>query len=622
MSSFSQPHKSSESHQAAISNIVEILDGTSSQRNRSNFKFFSAGADGFLINWNENGVGEHYQVSDIEIRLVAISPDGNDVAVYETDGAMENKVSVWDWKNLTKKFTKHFSDSITSLSYSAKGKYLLVGTATVDGVVAMNPSNGNITNLIRDSTGIVSYIYTSPTEKTAVTYSPAGNISYYNLSDGRMTKRFTSEQGLTQPVLFNNNLYLAGIRNGTIYVCYTLTGQTLASYKCSNPVLITSSDDSDLFFIDSTGRGSYTISVMKNRDNKGLNPIENISTLSTPRSNQTICTGIKSGDTIVLGTQSGEIYKADISNSTSSMKQITENIYDKILDVSPIEDDFYFITKSNIYRSGYSSKQIQPVASNKGHNRIISLDGNIILWTEGSRNSVVIIEISTGIKRTLFTPKAALQTVKLFGSKIVSIENYSNVYVYDFNKAENSLIYTGTALQDAVIMDDANVYVAKSSATLPNTPLVAVNIQTGETVPIQLNANVAFSLSTNNQTIYGIAYRSSEKSQNTFLFSYDIKNKKSGSLINIDEEDLNAFTYIGTDNIYTNLGSDKSYCYNLKSKNRSQLERSSSIVQRISENGDQTVVLNYDGSISWHKNASSEILSNWYLTKDGSWYEF
>lgn len=625
MSSFSQSQKSSQSHQSLVSNLVEIPDSnkTSSQRrNASGFNFFSAGADGFLINWSEDGIGEHYQVSDIEIRLVAISPDGNEVAVYETDGARENRVSVWDWKKLNKKFTKHFSDSITSLAYSAKGKYLLAGTATVDGVVAMNPSNGNIADLIHDSTGIVSYISTSDTEKTAITYSPAGNISYYSLGDGHMTKRFTAEQGLTQPILFNNGLYLAGVRSGTIYICYALTGQTLASYKCSNPVLLSSADDPDLFFMDSSGRGNYTIFVMRNRNNKGLNQTENIATISTSRSNQSISTGIKSGDIIVFGTQSGEIYKVDVSASTSSMQKITENTYDKVLDVSPIENDFYFLTRNNIYRSGYSSKQIQPVASNNRHNRIISMDRDIILWTEDSRSPVELVEVSTGTKRTLFTPKAALQTVKLFGRKIVSIENYSNVYVYDFNTEENSLIYTGTALQDAVIMNDENVYVAKSSATLPNTPLVAVNIQTGETVPIQLNANVAFSLSANDQTLYGIAYKSGGSSRSTFVFSYDIRNKKNSSIINIDEEDLKAFTYLGAENIYTNMGSDKPYCYNLKSKNRSQLERSSSISQRISENGEQVVILNYDGSVSWHKNTSSKIMSNWYLTKDGSWYEF
>lgn len=621
MTIFSQSQKSSQSHHSAISNLV-LTPNTINEKWQSNFNFFSTGTDGFLISWNENGVGEHYQVSNMEIRLLAVSPDGNEVAVYETDGARENKVSVWDWKSLEKKFTRHFSDSITSLTYSAKGKYLLAGTATVDGVVAMSPSNGNTTNLIHDSTGIVSYISTSNTEKTAITYSPSGNISYYSLSDGRMTKRLSAEQGLTQSVLFNNSLYLAGVRNGTVYICYSLTGQTLASYKCSNPIILSSSNDSDLFFIDSSGKNNYTVSVIRNRNNKGVNQIENIATLSTSRSRQPICAGIKCGDIIVLGTQSGEIYKADLSVPAPSMSAITENTYDNVLDIATIENDFYFLTKNNIYRSSYSSKQIQTVASNKRHNRIISMDEDIILWAEDSRYPVEFIETSTGIRRTLFTPKAALQTVKLFGRKIVSIENYSNVYVYDFDTEKNSLIYTGTALQDAVIMDDENVYVAKSSATLPNTPLVAVNIRTGETVPIKLDANVAFSLSKNNQTLYGIAYKSTEKKQSTFLFSYDIRNKKSGDLINIDEEDLNAFTYIGTENIYTNLGSDKPYCYNLRSRKNFQLDRASSISHRITENGEMAAVLNYDGSISWHENTSPKILSNWYLTNDGNWYEF
>ena len=150
-------------------------------------------------------------------------------------GGFVNRISVWNWNTLSRKFARRFSDSITSLSYSEKGTYLIVGTATVDGAVFIRAANGTIVNKLTDNTGIVSMIQTSATEKTAVMYSPAGNLSYYNLLTGKTKQRFSVEQGLEQPVMFSNSLFLAGVRDNIIYIIHALTGKTIATVKCENP---------------------------------------------------------------------------------------------------------------------------------------------------------------------------------------------------------------------------------------------------------------------------------------------------------------------------------------------------------------------------------------------------
>lgn len=580
--------------------------------------FFSAGSDGFLIKWSENGQGEHYQVTNLEIRLVAYSPSANEVAIYETDGGRVNRISVWDWKNLTRKYSRRFTDSITSLTYSANGTYLMIGTATVDGVVVMRSSNGSVVDLIKDSTGIVSYIFTSATEKTAVMYSPSGNISYYNLQTGRMSQRFTAEQGLSQPVLFNNGLYLAGVRNNTIYICYALTGQTLASYACSNPILLSTDKDTDLYYVEGNGRGNYTVSVIKNRNNRGVTSPESVGSVSGLRGNQSVNVGVKYGNTIALGTKSGDVYKTNIDNISNS-SQMTQNMYDKILDVAPNGNEFYFLTGNAIYRSSYNSKQISRVASSNGQTRIIPFNNGAILWSPDTRDDVQLFDLMTNQLTTLFTPQASLQSVKLFGSKLLTIENYSNVNIFDLNTNLLSRIYSGTAIQDAVIMDDGNVYVAKSSATLPNTPLVAVNINTGETVPVMLDGNVSYSLSATEQTIYGVTYSTTGNSLFTYLFTYNTNTRRTETLIRLQDEDLMAFTYLSENNLYTNIGNDKLYIYNLRTRKNFQFDRSASMPLKVSESGDKAVVLNYDGSISWHDTSSAKVLASWYLTRDGRW---
>ena len=124
-----QSHISTQSHQAQVTQIAPVTvrgnDGS----------YFSASDDGFVIKWTFDGQGEHYQFSDVAIKLIAVSPNGNEIAIYETDGGSINKITVWDWKTFNRKYIRKFSDSITSLAYSANGTYLIAGTATVDGAV-------------------------------------------------------------------------------------------------------------------------------------------------------------------------------------------------------------------------------------------------------------------------------------------------------------------------------------------------------------------------------------------------------------------------------------------------------------------------------------------------------
>ena len=192
-----QSHISTQAHQEAVNMVVPA-----SQESDFDKSFFTIGKDGFLVKWTSDDQGEHYQISDMEIKMAVVSPNEKEIAVYETDGGSTNRISVWNWDTLSRKFARRFSDSITSLSYSAKGTFIIVGTATVDGAVFIRTADGTVVDKIHDNTGIVSYAATSSTEKTAVMYSPAGNLSYYNMSTGRLKQKFPVIQGLMQAVLF------------------------------------------------------------------------------------------------------------------------------------------------------------------------------------------------------------------------------------------------------------------------------------------------------------------------------------------------------------------------------------------------------------------------------------
>ena len=620
-SSSTQSHISTQSHQAQVTQIAPVsargTDGT----------YYSASDDGFVIKWTFDGQGEHYQFSDIAIKLLAVSPNGNEIALYETDGGSINRITVWDWKTLSRKYLKKFSDSITSLAYSANGTYLIAGTATVDGAVFIRTQGWQLVDKIKENTGIVSYIHTSSTEKTCVFYSPSGTLSFYNFATGKLKQKMPIVKGLSQPVMYNENRYFAGVRDNTIYI--TAAGKTIASVQANNPIIISTEADYNLFYLENDGRSNYEVKMLESKEDNMVSNPRLVKSLKGPRGSAIITTAIKDATNIYFGGKNGSVYQteAEATINTSNMTELTENIYSKIYGMAPADTDFYFLTSNSIYSSSYDTGVISKLFSTNGESEIISYkDNSVILWSQSEKSPVRLLDLDKKSSSVLFTPKNNVQKVRRCSIEdkdyLIEIESNSLVNLFDMQDGTFREVYSGTGIQDAVYMNDRLVYIAKSAATNPQTPLLTVNPQTMETVPLNIKGNVTYALSSDGKTIYGLNIISDETGRNTYVFSYNIYTKSMVKILKFAEEDAEAFTYLSGNNLFTNIGRNKVYCYNISTKKRFAYNRSASIPKTICTNSRRAVILNSNGSISWCGTADSKLLADWYLTKDDQWYEF
>lgn len=616
-----QSHISTQSHQAQVTQVAPVsARGTDGS-------YYTASDDGFVIKWTFDGQGEHYQFSDVAIKLLAVSPDGNEIALYETDGGSINRITVWDWKTLSRKYLKKFSDSITSLSYSSKGNYLIAGTATVDGAVFIRTQGWQIVDKIKANTGIVSYIHTSATEKTCAFYSPSGNLSFYDFTTGKLKQKMQIVKGLSQTVMYNENRYFAGIRDGSIYI--TAAGKTIASVSANNPIIISTEADYNLYYLETDGRGNYDVKMLESlEDNKVSNP-RLVKSLKGPRGSAVITAAVKDATNIYFGSKTGSVYKSEVEATitTNTMVEMTENTYSKIYGMAPAENDFYFLTTNAIYRSSYDTGVISRLSSTSGETDIISYkDNSVILWSQSEKTPIKLLNLDTKTPSVLFTPKNSVQKVRLCSvdgkDYLIEIESNSVVNLYDIQTGTLSEVYSGTGIQDAVYMNNKLVYIAKSAATNPQTPLLTVNPETMETVPISIKGNVTYALSTDGKTIYGLYIVSDETGRNTYVFSYNVYTKQMTNILKFAEEDAEAFTYLNGNTLFTNIGRNKVYCYNLSTKKRFAYNRSASIPKILCLNSRRAVILNSNGSISWCGTSDSKLLADWYLTKDDQWYEF
>ena len=617
---YAQSQLSSQGHQEAVSIILPTKEGGSPDQS-----YFSAGKDGFLISWGPDNIGEHYQVTDLEIKMIAVSPSGSEVAVYETDGGAVNRLSVWNWNTLTKKLSRRFVDTITSLSYSENGNYLMIGTASVDGLVFIKTQTNSVVEKIYDTTGIVSYAKTSASEKTAVTYSPVGNLTYYNLTTGKLKKKFNVMQGLEQPLLFNSSMFLAGVKDDKIYVFQATTGKNILTVNAEKAILFSSKEDSNLYYITNDTRGTYVLNMLENIDNQTVSQPRILKTfVNGPRGSSEIICGTKAGNEIMLGGKNGAIYKTDASVQTGSLRlaSITENTFEKIYDMAPAGEDFYFLTKKQIYKSSYDTGYVTPLGKNNGHNQFLTYEDNIILWTKEEREAVEIYSTTTKEIKTLFTPKNNLQSIRLFGKTLVEMENASSINLYNFEDGSFRNVYTGAGLQDAVIASNGKLYVAKSYATNPKGALLCVDMETGETVPTNLGGNVSFALEIYNNDIYGIGVQATDNTKSTVVFKYNPLSKTTQGILRLKDEDPDAFSYMHYPLLYTNIGKDTVRAQHLSGGKSFNLKRTASLPLKVCQNSSKVVVLNRDGCISWYEPNGQQVLADWYLTSDGQWFEY
>ena len=623
---WAQSHISQQSHQNIVNKLVPAIK-SDYERN-----FFSAGEDGFVIKWAEDNQGEHYQFSEVGIRLIALSPNGNDIAIYETDGGSVNKVSVWDWRTFTRKFQKKFSDSIISLAYSSKGNYLIIGTATVDGAVFVKTNGWQIVDKIKSNTGIVNYIHTSKTERTCVLYSPSGALAYYDMQNGKLKhEKFSIIKGLSQVVMYNDDKFLAGVKDNKIYIINAFKGNTLTAINANNPIILSRENDSILYYLEFDGRNNYELKMIENLENNTVSNPRIVKTFRGPRANSQITVGIKDGNYIYLGNKAGAVYKTDAEPSTVTQilddSIVTQNIYSKIYGMIPYEEDFLFLTSNSLYKSSYDSGIVDKIMTTNGETQITKLrDNNIILWAKGTGNPVIRVDLDKKTSQNIFTPKNIIQSLKMssIGDKeyLIEIESNSIVNLYDLEKKTFKQVYAGAGIQDAILVNNGLMYIAKSAATNPNTPILTVNIETGETVPLNVKGNVAYALSTDGTIIYGINLISDDSGRNTYVFSYNTSTKQMTNILKFSDEDSGAFTYLNGKNLYTNIGRNKIYCYNISTKKRFAYNRTASIPQTMCQNGNRVVILNQNGSISWCTPTDAKLTADWYLTVDEQWYEF
>ena len=630
------PQVSTEPHTGAV--VVVHPDANTDS-------YFSGGEDGFLTKWSSDNIGEHFQITDLRITAIATSPSTQDVAIAATDGGSIHKVEVMDWATSTRKYTKQFKEPVISLTYSPKGSILFITTNEVQGNYILNAATGKLIKKIDQITTRIGFVHIANNEKSAMFYCPSnGQLVYYNLTNMQImpSPRFTIEKNLTQVRTFgagdkSKGRFFAGVKQDKIFIVDAQTGKTLYEAAAKSPLLVDSLDKSALYY--TTSDTSIALNKIpekqlleKTTDATALVSTSRVATFPEVPVKKVCAVSMKSELSIQFALNDGNICEAKKSETGYAVAQITKKMYNRILDVQSSGDKIYLLTSDGIYRTSYDGneeKDIKLVGRNSGQTDMILVDaGTAILWSKKTKNSfqkVALSEERPGSPTVLFTPATSVVSTHLFERNLVYTLSSSKVERFNIDTAKRLQLYSGNAVQDAMMISSNNVYVAKASSSSADSAVISKSLSSSETASLKIDGYVAYAIAGNisgDKNVYGITMKDVSGNITTQVFQYFPSQRKSKNLLKYEQEDQTAFVQIEGNVLYTNLGKHQVYAYNLEDGKVKMYRRTSSLPQKISCTTDRIVFLNADGGLAWYNPLSQTPMAQWYLTVNGEWVEF
>jgi len=583
--------------------------------------YFSAGQDGFLSLHNPDGINESWQISDIPLKCIAVHPDGNTVALYETDGYSIYRISVWDWKTKTRLYAKRFHDSIISLNWSAKGTWLIIGNTSVDGITIIDGITGALQAVFKNSPGIISLGITGATETSMVTFGPSGRILYTDIASGSEKASYSGPKDLEQPVLLKNNTGIAGYTNGQMVLVDATSGKTISTWNSAPPIMATSITDTLPTWFEAIPDNGW---VLRNGNTTSKSFF--LPDLSR------ITSALNTGNRIILGSDSGKIYTIPFSNIDASLtfpiEQVPSQSMRVIDDFSSDGTRLFLLASGSLLVSSDSAKPPLFVFNGINANRFMLNGESIICWSTEKNEPLTQIGLDGLSRKILYQPKEGIRSLSITNSRIALVEGSSKAVVIDLTSGLAIFNYSGAGIQDAVLVNPTRLVISRSSTIRSPSPLLIINIKTEETVPLQIAGDLCFGLRiipTADLKLACFIVKASQASS-TDLITFAINpNLVSASNFNTEatyeDEDLMATLLPDNNHIFTNLGKSSLVDINLSDNTQIKLDRGYSLPHKIAVMDRYTVTLNDDGSLTWFDHTDGTIISNSSITGQGMWFD-
>jgi len=575
--------------------------------------FFAAGKDGFITRFSYRTMKpETWQVSTIPIKRIAVHPKKTFIAVYETDGFSIHTISLWDWQTKKQLYAKRFTSSVVSLSWSAQGTYLFIGTTSTEGITVLDAS-GKIKKVYPRPPGIVLLAATGPSEKSIVTYGETGRLVYADIAKKSILTQYETEDRLESPELIKNYTQIIGYKNGNVVVVKAASGEVLKSYPARSALFAGKITDSLPVWIEK-GDARRTWHLCQGDKKSPAFSLPHPAAITAARHVDAA---------VVIGTDDGRLYRLkQNSDATISLTELNIDTLMQVRDICTKDSKIYMLSGSTLYAAASPADKPEPVIQSVSGERC-TVYGNGFLFWSAEKNAPLYYAEEGQTPTILYRPRERLNSVSVYKDTIAAVQAFSGLVLLDGKSGKQLFTYQAAGLQDAVQVDDTFVLITKSTGGIIRQPLLLIDIRTGETIPLNMEGDIAFSAQANNKVknTFSCFRLKTEKTTQTDLMTMKIDTTHPArssftAALSYGDENLQASLYDDGYAVLTNLGKNQLSYYDKKRRVIRQLPRDYALSRKALMTDTYIVSVNYDGSLSWLNRRTMQLLQHKTLTEN------
>ena len=606
-------------------------------------RFLSAGEDGFLGIWNSEAAIERFQLSRFALGSMVLRPGKTEISFVESDEFGSYRISAWNYETKKNLFSLRFMDSVSFLNYSAEGNFLIAGLDGQTGIIFVDPDTGVIFGPLAELPDGIAFAATSRSERTMISYSSQGAISYWDLETGNELYRFEAPPYIRSLVLFGNNCFMGGFDPGGLLILDAATGTVLArdnsingSIFIDDPEHIDAQGAAQLFCLSSAGSSAGFTSTILRMEIRPSGRLNTLGRIAIPPGIPEISSVASAGmDNFILGSANGSVW---LWNGGLARLLYSKNP-EQILDIAASSEAIGFVSADGMagflpldYSLLKNSDELKledvSVPSGSGAYSHISADPSAPMGTGKSWFLLWQNNRSIPILRALHSPPLAaagsrdlldklplnypIRAVSIFGNSILCLNSQGTVSVLKAEDGSLSFTYSAAGAQDAVFIDSNTIFIGRSAVT-GNTPFLTVNSLTGETVPLAYPAMLGLRVHRGSGgAIYGAVVNRIAGEIQTSIVKLNTSNPSlSEKLAEYNGEDSAFFLAESGGIPVSNLGSGAASLYGQTrtASGNQALERSAGLPQKAVDGGGRIIVLDGEGNICWHDNRTGNLLA-------------
>jgi WD40 repeat protein len=192
---------------------------------------FSAGEDGSVRVWSHarRSIVGQVRLGMNPVDRIAVHPARPLLAAVVTTGSGTQSgarsIGVWNWSTGQRLFARLVEEEPLHFGFTSRGTALVYTRARFDSVVFLDPLTGEVRGRTWEPFGIVSFVTTSTNERTVMTYKPTGLIQYRDARSGALSAQVGAPPGLDRISISHDKAFMVARDGPDLVVVDVVTGR-------------------------------------------------------------------------------------------------------------------------------------------------------------------------------------------------------------------------------------------------------------------------------------------------------------------------------------------------------------------------------------------------------------